>query len=51
MRNKHYANVAIVAICLVISGWALAASVALGVLQNPDKVIIHKAPQIDGPDI
>jgi hypothetical protein len=50
MRNKHYINVAIVAICLVINGWALAKSVVLGVLQNPEKVIIHKVPQIDGPD-
>jgi hypothetical protein len=38
-----------VAICLVISGWALAKSVVLGVLQNPDKVIIpHKVPHIPG---
>jgi len=50
MRNKYYVNFAIVAICLVISGWALAKSLVLGVLQNPDKVIIHKVPQIDGPD-
>jgi hypothetical protein len=50
MRNKHYVNVAIVAICLVISGWALAKSVVLAVLQNPDKVIIHKVPHIGGPD-
>ena len=48
MRNNHYVNVPIVAICLVISGWALAKSVVLGVLQNPDKVIIHKVPHIHG---
>ena len=48
MRNKYYVNVAIVAICLVISGWALAKSLVLGVLQNPDKVIIHKVPHIPG---
>jgi hypothetical protein len=44
MRNNHYVNVAIVAICLVISGWALAKSVVLGVLQKPEKVILQDVP-------
>ncbi len=41
MRNNHYANVADVAICLVISGWALAKSNVPGFLQKPEKVILQ----------
>jgi len=46
MRNNRYANVAIVAICLVISGWALAKSNVLGFLQEPEKVILQQVPVI-----
>jgi hypothetical protein len=44
MRNNHYANVAIVAGCLAISGWALAKSSVLGFPQKPEKVILQDVP-------
>jgi hypothetical protein len=44
MRNNHYANVAIVAICLVVSGWALAKSSVQGHPQKPEKVILQDVP-------
>ena len=44
MRNNRHVNVAIVAVCLVSSGWAMPESNVPGFLQKPEKVILQDVP-------
>ncbi len=49
MRNNQHANAIIAAICLVVSGWALAKSNFKELLQEPERAILQAKPHEKDP--